>query len=82
MSELATNVRPYQQEPTTRASIERRDAMTNSIRLRLTGLTAAACTTLLLFSAVASLADDDRKAVELAKDGRPAILASAPAAAR
>jgi len=56
--------------------------MTNSILKRLTGLTAAACTTLVLFSAVASLADNDRKAVELAKAGRPTVLASAAAAAR
>lgn len=56
--------------------------MTNSILKRLTGLAASACTTLVLFSGVASLADDDRNALELAKSGRSTVVASASAAAR
>ena len=56
--------------------------MTNSILKRLTGLAAAACTTLVLFSAVASLADKDRDALELAKAGRSTVVASVGDAAR
>jgi hypothetical protein len=56
--------------------------MTNSILKRLTGLAAASCTTLVLFSAVASLADPDRDALDHAKAGRSTIVASATAAAR
>jgi hypothetical protein len=51
--------------------------MTNPILKRLTGLAAAACTTLVLFSAVAGLADKDRDALELAKVGRSTVVASA-----
>jgi hypothetical protein len=51
--------------------------MTNSILKRLTGLAAAACATLVLFSTVASLADPDRNALELAKAGRSTVVASA-----
>ena len=51
--------------------------MTNSILKRLTGLAAASCTTLALFSAVASLADQDRDALDLAKAGRSTVVASA-----
>jgi hypothetical protein len=79
MSGLAPGVRPYQQEPATRASTERRDAMTNSTIKHVTGLAAAACTTLVLFSAVASLADKDRDTIHLAKAARATVIASAPA---
>jgi len=79
MSGLASYLRPYQQEPTTRASTGRREAMKNSTIKHLIGLAASACTTLVLFSAVASLADKDRDAVQLAKAARTTVVASASA---
>jgi hypothetical protein len=53
--------------------------MTNSTIKHVIGLAAAACTTLVLFSAVAGLADNDRDAVQLAKAARGAVVASAVA---
>ncbi|MGE5714303.1 MAG: hypothetical protein ACM32F_10535 [Betaproteobacteria bacterium] len=53
--------------------------MKNSTIKYLIGLTASACTTLMLFSAVASLADKDRDAVQLAKAARATVVASAAA---
>lgn len=80
MSGLASTLRPYQQEPTTRALFGRRDTMKNSTIKYLIGLSASACTTLVLFSAVASLADKDRDAIQLAKAARATVVASAVAA--
>lgn len=54
--------------------------MTNSTIKHLIGLAGAACTTLVLFSAVAGLADKDRDAVQLAKAARATVVASAAAA--
>jgi hypothetical protein len=51
--------------------------MTNSILKRITGLAAAASTTLVLFSAVAGLADQDRDALALSKAGRTMLVANA-----
>ena len=53
--------------------------MTNSTIKHVIGLTASACTTLVLFSAVASLADKDRDAIQLAKAARATVVASATA---
>lgn len=53
--------------------------MKNSTIKYLIGLTASACTTLVLFSAVASLADKDRDAIQLAKAARATVVASAAA---
>jgi hypothetical protein len=77
MSGLADGVRPYQQEPTTRAFNRLRDIMTNSTIKHLIGLAAAAFTTLALFSAVAGLADKDRDAYQLAKATRATVVADA-----
>lgn len=54
--------------------------MTNSTIKHLIGLAAAACTTLVLFSAVASLADNDRDALQIAKTARATVVASTSAA--
>lgn len=53
--------------------------MTNSTIKHVIGLAAAACTTLVLFSAVAGLADKDRDAVQLAKSARATVVANASA---
>jgi len=54
--------------------------MTNSTIKHLTGLAAAACTTLVLFSTVASLADSDRAAL-VAAQSAPAKVAVTVASA-
>jgi hypothetical protein len=79
MSGFPAGLRPYQQEPTTRASTGRRDIMKSSTIKQLTGLAASAFTTLALFSAVASLADKDRDAIQFAKAARATVVASASA---
>jgi hypothetical protein len=50
--------------------------MTNSIIKHLTGLAAAACTTLVLFSSVVSLADDSKSALAHSQNARTIVLAS------
>jgi hypothetical protein len=53
--------------------------MKNSTIKQVVGLAASACTTLVLFSAVASLADKDRDAAQLSKAARATVVASATA---
>jgi hypothetical protein len=77
MSGLASGLRPYQQEPTTRASTERRDTMKNSMIKQVAGLTAAACTTLVIFSAGAALADSDRAALHQVNAAPATVVATA-----
>ncbi len=50
--------------------------MTNSTIKHLIGLAAAACTTLVLFSQVASLADHDRAALVAAKSAPAKVAAN------
>lgn len=54
--------------------------MTNSILKHVVALSAAVATTLVLFTSVASLADDDKAALVAAKSVRGAQVAQAPAA--
>jgi hypothetical protein len=56
------------------ARCPREDAMTNTWIKHVIGLVAAGATTLALFSAVASLADDDRAALVAARTA-PTVLA-------
>lgn len=56
--------------------------MTNSTIKHLIGLAAAACTTLVIFSQVASLADADRAALVAAKLAPVKVAASAATAVR
>jgi hypothetical protein len=55
--------------------------MTNSTIKHLTGLAAAACTTLVLFSQVASLADHDRAALVAAQSAPATVAVNASSAA-
>jgi hypothetical protein len=56
--------------------------MTNSILKRIVGLTAAASTTLVLFTAVVALADDDKAALVAAKSVRGNPVAQATTSVR
>jgi hypothetical protein len=53
--------------------------MKNSMIKQVAGLAAAACTTLVTFSAVAALADSDRAALHQAKAAPATVVATAPA---
>ncbi len=53
--------------------------MTQSPLKQVLGLAASAFTTLVLFSAVAGLADQDRDALQVAKAARATVVASAAA---
>ncbi len=51
--------------------------MKNSMIKQVAGLAAAACTTLVIFSAVAALADSDRAALHQAKVAPATVVATA-----
>jgi hypothetical protein len=82
MSGFASSLRLYQQKPISIPDTIGEDTMTNSILKRALAMTAAASTTLIVFSGVASLADSDKAALLATKSLRGTQVAQATSAAQ